>query len=149
VDITSLITPFYILNTTAHLSHITYNDKQLSSYATLLSAIFLSLPIYYISAKYLPVLLVTHFEGLRNLYPLPISLLIAINLPAGYALDTILTRYGRKGALVALANVIVTVSGRMYLGLDVDIEGVGIILGLWVGSILVSISATYIFILSG
>src|SRR5205085_690576 len=115
-------------------------------YTTLLSATFLSLPVFYISARYLPEVLINHFHGLRYLYSLPIPLLIVINLPIGYALQSLLTRYGKKGAWVALANVVLTGAGRIYSGLDTDKTGTGVILGTWIVSLLVSIFAIYIFV---
>jgi hypothetical protein len=146
VDIASISIPIFLLKRTPQPPRTLYNDTKLSSYGTLLSAIFLSLPIYYISAKWLPVVLVSHFDGVRNVLPLPIPLLIALNLPMGYALETLVTRYGAYGTAVALADVFITGTHRLFLGVNVDIEGIAVVQGMWILSILVSISATYIFV---
>ena len=92
--------------------------------------------------------LVTYFDATTSINTLPLPTIIAINLSTGYALQTLLTRYGVKGALTALANVLVTGSGLMYYGLaGAEIKGVQIIDAIWVGSVTLSILATYVFVL--
>jgi len=92
--------------------------------------------------------LVSYFDGATSIAPLPIPLLIALNLPVGYALETLLTRYGVKGALTALTNVLVTGTASMYYGIaGAEVKGVQNIDTMWLVSIAVSIAATYVFVL--
>lgn len=108
----------------------------------------MSLPLYYLSAKYLPMTLVTYFDAATSINTLPLPTLIAMNLPLGYALEALLTRYGVKGAFTALANVLVTGSGLMYYGVaGAELKGIQIIDAIWLGSVAVSILATYLFVL--
>ena len=108
----------------------------------------MSLPLYYLSAKYLPITLITYFDAATSINTLPLPTLIAMNLPIGYALETLLTRYGVKGAFTALANVLVTGSGLMYYGVaGAELKGIQIIDAIWLGSVAVSVLATYIFVL--
>jgi hypothetical protein len=147
VDIISLVIPQYFLSGSVP-PHTPYDDTKLSSYTSLLNATFLSLPLYYLSVKFLPMTLITYFDGATSVRPLPIPMLIAFNLPVGYALETLLTRYGVKGALTALANVFATGSATMYYGLaGAELQGVQTIETIWLVSLVVSIAATYIFVL--
>jgi hypothetical protein len=92
--------------------------------------------------------LVTYFDAATSISTLPLPTIIATNLPMGYALQTLLTRYGVKGALTALANVLVTGSGLMYYGVaGAELRGIQIIDAIWLGSVGVSILATYLFVL--
>jgi hypothetical protein len=92
--------------------------------------------------------LVTYFDAATSITTLPLPTIIAMNLPMGYALQTLLTRYGVKGAFTALANVLVTGSGLMYYGVaGAEVHGIQIIDAIWVGSVAVSILATYLFVL--
>jgi len=92
--------------------------------------------------------LITYFDGATSVAPVPIPVLIALNLPVGYALETLLTRYGFKGALTALANVLITGTAAMYYGIaGAEIKGVQSIDTIWLVSLTVSIAATYIFVL--
>jgi hypothetical protein len=73
---------------------------------------------------------------------------IVLNIPTGYAIQTLLTRYGLKGAFVALINVFVTGSGLMYYGVaGAELKGVQVVDSMWVVSVAVSMVATYIFVL--
>jgi hypothetical protein len=113
-----------------------------------LSATFLSLPVYYLSAKFLPLTLVTYFDKATSVQPLPLPSLIAFNLPAGYALQKLLERYGVKGAIAALLNALVTGSGLMYYGISgAEAKGVQSVVTLYLVGIMVSILATYGFVL--
>ena len=92
--------------------------------------------------------LVTYFDGATSLSPQPIPLLIALNLPVGYALETLLTRYGVKGALAALFNSLVTGTAAMYYGIaGAELQGVQSVETMWIVSLAFSIAATYIFVL--
>jgi len=128
--------------------HTPYDDLKLTGYASLLSAIFLSLPLYYLEAKYLPSILVTYFDKATSVKTLPLPYVIALNVPIGYSLQTLLSRYGAKGALVALSNVLVTGTATLYYGVaGAEARGVQLIDTIWAVSILVSITATYLFVL--
>jgi len=96
VDIAALVIPQYFLASSVP-PHTPYDDLKLTSYTSLLSATFLSLPLYYLSSKFLPMTLVTYFDAATSVKTLPLPTLIAMNLPTGYALQTLLTRYGVKG----------------------------------------------------
>jgi len=147
VDIVSLFLPQYFLAGSTP-PHTPYDDTRLFLYTSLLSATFLSLPLYYLSTKFLPMTLVTYFDGAKSIAPLPIPMLIALNLPVGYALETLLTRYGVKGAVTAFANVLVTGTAAMYYGISgAELKGVQNIETMWLVSLAVSIAATYIFVL--
>jgi hypothetical protein len=112
-----------------------------------MSATFLSLPIYYLATTYLPLTLVTYFDSVTLLRALPLPSIIALNLPAGYSLQTLLARYGVKGVLTALADVLVTGSGLMYYGVSgAEAKGVQIVDTMWILSIAVSVAATYGFV---
>jgi hypothetical protein len=79
---------------------------------------------------------------------MPLPIFICLNLPTGYAIQTLLTRYGVKGAFTALANVLVTGSGMMYYGVaGAELKGIQIIDTMWIISVTVSIAATYLFVL--
>ena len=92
--------------------------------------------------------LVTYFDAAKSVRPMPLPIFIGLNLPTGYAIQTLLTRYGVKGALTALANVLVTASGLMYYGIaGAELKGVQIIDTMWIISVAVSIVSTYLFVL--
>jgi hypothetical protein len=147
VDIASLIVPQYFFANSVP-PHTPYDDQKLASYTSLLSATFISLPLYYLSAKFLPMTLVTHFDTATSVLPLPLPIVIALNIPVGYALQTLLARYGVKGAIAALSNVLVTGSGTIYYGIaGAEIQGVQVIDTLWLVSIAVGIAATYGFVI--
>jgi hypothetical protein len=96
----------------------------------------------------LPTILVTYFDAATSVRPLPLPIVILLNLPTGYALQTLLTRYGIKGALAALANVLITGTGTLYYGVaGAEIKGIQSINAMWISSIVVSIVATYLFVL--
>lgn len=79
---------------------------------------------------------------------MPLPIFIGLNLPTGYAIQTLLTRYGVKGAFTALANVLVTGSGMIYYGVvGAELKGIQIIDTMWIISVAVSIVATYLFVL--
>jgi hypothetical protein len=147
IDIASLVVPLIFLATSVPL-HTPYDDLQLSAYTSLLSATFLSLPLFYLSSRFLPVTLMTYFDRVTTVHIMPLPYFILLNLPAGYALQKLLTRYGVKGALVAFANVLITGSGLMYYNLaGAEVHGVQIVNGIWIASLLVSILATYGFVI--
>ena len=92
--------------------------------------------------------LVTHFDGAQSVRPMALPIYIALNLPTGYAIQTLLTRYEVKGAFTALANVLVTGTGLMYYGIaGAELKGIQVIDTMWIISIAVSIVATYLFVL--
>ena len=147
VDIASLVLPQHFLANSIP-PHTPYDDIRLTSYTSLLSATFLSLPVYYLSAKLLPLTLVTYFDKATSVQPLPLPSVIAFNLPAGYALQKLLERYGVKGAIAALLNALVTGSGLMYYGISgAEAKGVQSVDTLYLVGIVVSILATYGFVL--
>jgi hypothetical protein len=147
VDITSLIVPQYLLASSTP-PHTPYDDLRLLSYTSLLSATFLSLPLYYLSAKFMPMTLVTYFDAVVSVNPVPLPIVILLNVTAGYSLETLLTRYGVKGALVALANLLVTGTGLIYYGaVGAELKGVLIVDTIWLISTAISIVATYGFVL--
>jgi hypothetical protein len=147
VDIASLIAPQYFLASSVP-PHTPYDDNRLSLYTTVLSSTFLSLPLYALCIKFVPIALTTYFDGVKSVSPQPIHILIAFNLPAGYALHTLLERYGLKGALTSLANVLVTGSGLIYYGLSgAELPGVQVIDTIWIVSVAASIAATYIVVI--
>jgi len=147
VDIASLALPQHFLANSIP-PHTPYDDVRLTSYTTLLSATFLSLPLYYLSAKFLPLTLVTYFDKATSVQTLPLPTVIALNLPVGYALQRLLARYGIKGAFAALLNALVTGSGLMYYGISgAEAKGVQSVDTLYLASIVVSIVATYGFVL--
>jgi hypothetical protein len=147
IDIASLVIPLIFLATSVP-PHTPYDDLQLSAYTSLLSATFLSLPLFYLSSRFLPVTLMTYFDRVTTVHIMPLPYFILLNLPAGYALQKLLTRYGVKGALVAFANVLITGSGLMYYNLaGAEVHGVQIVNGIWIASLLVSILATYGFVI--
>jgi hypothetical protein len=149
VDLASLVIPQYFLATSTP-PHTPYDDKKLTAYTALMCATFLSLPTYYLSTKYLPMTLVTYFDAVTSLSALPLPSIIALNIPAGYSLQVLLARYGVKGALAAVANVLVTGTGLMYYGVaGAEAKGVQIVDTMWVVSIVVSVIATYGFVFSG
>jgi hypothetical protein len=146
VDLASLVVPQYFLATSTP-PHTPYDDRKLAAYTSLMSATFLSLPIYYLATTYLPLTLVTYFDSVTLLRALPLPSIIALNLPAGYSLQTLLARYGVKGVLTALADVLVTGSGLMYYGVSgAEAKGVQIVDTMWILSIAVSVAATYGFV---
>jgi hypothetical protein len=147
IDIASLVIPLIFLATSVP-PHTPYDDWQLSAYTSLLSATFLSLPLFYLSTRFLPVTLMTYFDRVTTVHIMPLPYFILLNLPAGYALQKLLTRYGVKGALVAFANVLITGSGLMYYSLaGAEAHGVQIVNGIWIVSLLLSILATYVFVI--
>jgi len=147
VDVVSLVAPQYFLAASVP-PHTPYEDKKLTVYTTILSATFLSLPLYYLSTKYLPLTLVSYFDAVTSLTTLPIPTLIAVNLPAGYALQTLLERYGVKGAIASLLNVLVTGTGTLYYGVTgAEIKGVQVLDTIWIVSMIVSLAATYGFVI--
>jgi hypothetical protein len=115
---------------------------------SLLTATFISIPLYSLSAKFLPMTLVTYFDAATSVLRLPLPIVIALNIPVGYALQTLLARYGVKGAIAALANVLVTGSGTLYYGIaGAELKGVQLVDTMWLVSIAVGIAATYGFVL--
>jgi hypothetical protein len=147
IDIGSLVIPFIFLATSVPL-RTPYDDLQLSTYTSLLSATFLSLPLFYLSSRLLPVTLTTYFDRVTNVHTTPIHYFILLNLPAGFAVQKLLTRYGVKGALAAIANVLITGSGLMYYSLaGAELHGVQVVNGIWIASLLVSMLATYGFVI--
>ena len=146
VDLTSLVVPQYFLATSVP-PHTPYDDIKLSSYTTLMSATFISLPVYYLSIKVLPMTMATYFDKVTSLEVLPLPSIIALNLPAGYSLQALLARYGVKGLLAAAANVLITGTGMMYYGISgAEVKGVEIVNTMWMVSIGVSAAATYGFV---
>ena len=92
--------------------------------------------------------LVTYFDAAKSVRPIPLPIFIGLNLPTGYAIQTLLTRYGVKGAFTALANVLITGTGLMYYGVPgAELKGVHIIDIMWIISMAVSMAATYLFVL--
>jgi hypothetical protein len=147
VDIASLIVPQHFFANSVP-PHTPYDDRKLASYTSLLSATFISLPLYYLSAKFLPTTLVTHFDAATSVLPLPLPIVIALNIPVGYALQTLLARYGVKGGIAALLNVLLTGSGTIYYGIaGAEIQGVQVVDTLWLVSIAVGVAATYGFVI--
>jgi hypothetical protein len=147
IDIFSLVFPLVFLATSV-APYTPYDDLQLSTYTSLLSATFLSLPLFYLSARFLPLTLTMYFDGATSVNPMPLPYFIALNIPAGFALQKLLARYGVKGALVVVANILITGSGLMYYGVaGAEIRGVEVINGMWIVSLLVSMLATYGFVL--
>lgn len=147
VDLAALTIPQHFLASSSP-PHTPYDDAKLASYTSALSATFLSLPLYYLSSKFLPILLVTYFDGATKVNPLALPIVIAFNIPTGYALQTLLTRYGIKGVLAALTNVWVTGTGLIYYGIaGAEAYGAQAVDALWLVSIGVSVAATYGFVL--
>jgi hypothetical protein len=147
VDLATLVVPQYFLALSVPV-RTPYDDIKLSFYASLLSATFLSLPLFYLCAKFLPMTLTTYFDRVTSVRTIPLPIYIAINLPTGYAIQTLLTRYGIKGAFAALADILVTGTGLMYYGLaGAELKGVQVIVALWIVSAIVSMAAMYLFVL--
>jgi hypothetical protein len=104
--------------------------------------------LYYLSAKFLPITLVTYFDAVVSVNPMPLPVIVLLNIPVGYSLETLLTRYGVKGALAALANLLATGTGLMYYGIvGAELKGVQIINAIWLFSLVISIAAIYGFVL--
>ena len=79
---------------------------------------------------------------------MPLPIFIVFNIPTGYAIQTLLTRYGVKGAFTALANDFIAGAGLMYYGISgAMLQGIYIINTMWIVSVATSIIATYIFVL--
>ena len=147
IEIAALVGPLFFLATSMP-PHTPYDDLQLSTYMSLLSTTFLSLPLFYLSARFLPLIVTTYFDRMTTVHVMPLPYLLLLNIPTGFALQTLLTRYGFKGVLVAIANILITGTGLMYYGLaGAELKGVEIINGMWIVSLLVSILATYVFVL--
>lgn len=90
----------------------------------------------------------THFDAATSVLPLPLPTVIALNIPVGYALQTLLARYGVKGGIAALLNVLLTGSGTIYYGIaGAEIQGVQVVDTLWLVSIAVGVAATYGFVI--
>jgi hypothetical protein len=146
VDITSLVITRDFISSSAP-PKTPFDDTELSWYTSLLSATFLTLPLYFLFSKCLPSTLVSHFDSVASVEVLPLPILVFINLPAGYALQTLLTRYRLKGVLAALSNVVITGTGLMYFGLvGADIYGVEMVNAMWLLGIIVSSAATYFIV---
>ena len=147
IEIVALVAPLYFVATSVP-PHTLYDDLQLSTYTSLLCTTFLSLPLFYLSSRFLPLTMTTYFDRTTAVHVMPLPYFLVSNIPTGFALQTLLTRYGVKGALVAFANILITGTGLMYYGLEgAQLQGVEIINGMWIVSLLVSLLATYVFVL--
>jgi len=146
IQIATLVAPLYFLATSVP-PHTLYEDLELSTYTSLLCATFLSLPLFYLFTRFLPFTMTTYFDR-TTVQVMPLPYFLMSNIPTGFALQTLVTRYGLKGALVACANIMITGTGLMYYGLKrAELQGVEIINGMWIVSLLVSLLATYVFVL--
>ncbi|OLL26149.1 hypothetical protein NEOLI_002109 [Neolecta irregularis DAH-3] len=137
IDVSSIFIPFWLIR---HVrSQCPPQDKVFSGLYTALSATILSIAIYVGSKTWYPHLVLTHFDGIRSVVPIPLPLLVVGLLPAGWALQEIFTIRGSKGLASLLAQMIVVATGNIWLSVrGADLAGVIGISGAWAMQILIT-----------
>ncbi|BFZ63698.1 hypothetical protein YB2330_004830 [Saitoella coloradoensis] len=111
-------------------------DHVLTTLLSLLASTILSITIYTASKTFFPGLLLTHLKTFRTLVAIPLPLLIAGLLPAGYAFQEIVTKHGLVSGWWHVMAAIAVVSGTgIYYGVrGVDGSGVVGVLSSWVAA---------------
>lgn len=101
-------------------------DLSLSLVLTLIVSSILSMAVYVAQKTRLPSFLLGHFDGVKNITPSPLPLLILGFIPTSYCIQELIYRHGfSSGTIAALVSSFVIGSGHIALGIHgADLFGV-------------------------
>lgn len=115
-------------------------DRTLKAILTAIAASFMSLFVYTGAKTFFPTFLITHFDAIRTVTPIPLPILIFGYMPIGYCLQELIDRYGfMQGAITTMAWSALVSGGNIAMGVKGgDVWGIAGVIEFWQVALLIT-----------